>query len=253
MTFTSPPSRSSRGVLAGKRVLVIGVGGLGSAALLALADSGAHFVLCDDDQVELHNLHRQTLFDESAVGADKLDSTVRALTRRGVAPSNLELVRSRFLPENARELARSADLVLEGADNFATKFLAADACWLERRPIVHAAAVRFEGTVWCVTAAGRPCYRCLFEDIPGGAQQGCSDAGVLGPVVALCGALQAERALELLSGEDPGYGELVSFDGRRNRLRGVRIAPRADCPLCGEAPRITDIVESRYTAAVCAA
>lgn len=250
--MTANAAISSRDLLASRRVLIVGVGGLGCAALSALTDSGAHFVLCDDDRVELHNLHRQVLFEDADVGKDKLDAARTALLRRGVPGSHIELVRSRFLPENARELARSVDLVIEGADNFATKFLAADACYLEQRPIVHGAAVRFEGTVWCVSASGRPCYRCLFEDIPPGAQRGCNDAGVLGPVVALCGALQAERALELLSGYAAPFGELVTVDGRRNRLRRVELVARADCPLCGT-HSISDIIETRYTAASCAA
>ncbi|HET9929136.1 MAG TPA: HesA/MoeB/ThiF family protein [Polyangiaceae bacterium] len=247
------PLRSSAGVLQGRRALVVGAGGLGTPALLALADSGATLVIADDDVVELSNLHRQILFSESDVGRHKLDAVRDALEKEGVSPTRIELVRSRFLPENAVELARGVDIVLEGSDNFATKFLAADAAHLAGRPVVHGAAVRLEGTVWCVPARGAPCYRCLFEDVPGGAQQGCSEAGVLAPVVGICGALMAELALRALCGLDAYEGSLIAVNGRRNRLRRVPVAARQSCPLCGEAPSIFEIVETRYTAPSCAA
>src|SRR5512132_127931 len=153
---------SSRGRLAGRRILIVGMGGLGCPAALALADSGATLLLADDDLVEASNLHRQVLFDEGSVGEDKLDAARAALLRRGVPGTRIELLRTRLLPHNARALVANAHLVLEGSDNFATKFLAADACYLEERPIVHGSAVRLEGTVWSVSARGLPCYRCLF-------------------------------------------------------------------------------------------
>jgi molybdopterin/thiamine biosynthesis adenylyltransferase len=245
--------RSSRNALSGRRVLVVGAGGLGCPALLALADSGAVLAIADDDVVELSNLHRQVLFSEDDVGSDKLDAAYRALLAEGVPKQQLELIRTRFLPENALDLARSVDLVVEGSDNFATKFLAADACHLAAKPIVHGAAVRFEGTVWCVPARGKPCYRCLFEDVPAGAQQGCAEAGVLGPVVGLCGALMADLCLAELCGLDAHVGHVITVDGRRNHLRKVAVRARSNCPLCGEAPSILNIEETRYTAPSCAA
>jgi molybdopterin/thiamine biosynthesis adenylyltransferase len=229
------------------------VGGLGSPALLALAHTGATLVLVDDDLVEASNLHRQILFDESSVGAHKLDAAEAALIRRGVPKSRIELARTRLLPDNARALVSSVDLVLEGSDNYATKFLAADACYLEARPIVHGAAVRLEGTVWSVSATGTPCYRCLFEDVPLGAQAGCAEAGVLGPVVGICGALMAELALSALASSEPRRERIFTFDGRRNRLREVGVAPRPSCSLCGPARTISEIEETRYTAPGCAA
>lgn len=241
-------------MLAGRRLLVIGAGGLGCAALTALADSGATLVIAEDDRVERSNLHRQLLFDASAEGQDKLDAAREALLVRGVPHGRIELVRSRFLPDNARSLARSVDLVLEGADNFATKFLAADTCRLERRPIVHGAAVRFDATVLFTSATALPCYRCLFEDLPGsGAQQNCAGAGVLGPLVGLAGALMAELALRAFAAGDLGSGTLFTYDAPSDRLRQITIQANPRCLLCGPAATISEIDERRYTAPSCAA
>jgi molybdopterin/thiamine biosynthesis adenylyltransferase len=160
----------------------------------------------------------------------------------------IELVHSRFLPENARGLVRSVDLIVEGADNFATKFLVADACHIEARPVVHASAVRFRGTVWAVGPAGRPCYRCLFEDLPDGdAAPNCAEAGVMGPVLGLIGALQADLALRLLAtGDEDAYGVVHTYDGLTDTLRAVPVAPRPGCNLCGSGRSITEIDETRY-------
>jgi molybdopterin/thiamine biosynthesis adenylyltransferase len=235
-------------------VLLVGVGGLGCPVATALVHAGVRrIVLCDDDRVDRSNLHRQTLFDDADVGRDKLDAARDALLR--LAPDlSVELVRSRFLPHNARSLAASVDVVVEGADNFATKFLVADACHLEGRPVVHGSGIRWRATTWAVAASGRPCYRCLFEDIPDGrAQPNCAEAGVLGPVVGLAGALMADLCLDLLAGFEERCGSIVTYDGIEDRLRTVPVPSRATCPLCGERPRISDIDESRYTHAHCAA
>jgi molybdopterin/thiamine biosynthesis adenylyltransferase len=237
-----------------RRVLVVGLGGLGCpvAAVLARA-SNVELWLCDDDQVDETNLHRQLLYGDADVGRDKLDAAVRALVAAGVRETSIVKVRSRLLPENARQLAQQVDLVLEGADNFATKFLAADAAHLEQRPIVHGAAVRFVATAWAVSAAGAPCYRCLFEDVPPGAQQGCNEAGVMGPVVGFCGALLADLALRVLAGDATAFGSLYTYDGQHDRLRNVPARARPSCPLCGPSASIFDIDEARYTNPSCAA
>ncbi|HEX4338131.1 MAG TPA: ThiF family adenylyltransferase [Polyangiaceae bacterium] len=239
--------------LAAGSVLVVGVGGLGCPAALALARAGiGRLVLADDDVVDVTNLHRQILFADQDVGDDKLDAAERALRRDGFR-GEVELVRSRFLPHNARTLSRSVDVVVEGADNFATKFLAADAGCLEGRPVVHGSAVRFRATAWAVGPGGRPCYRCLFEDVPfGETQANCAEAGVMGPVTGLAGALMAELALRVVCGR-PAFGRVLTYDGLADRLRSVDVQPRKDCSLCGSVPSIFDIEETRYTGAICAA
>jgi molybdopterin/thiamine biosynthesis adenylyltransferase len=237
-----------------RRVLVIGLGGLGCPVAAILArESQLELWLCDDDQVELSNLHRQILYRDEDVGHDKLERAQAALVAAGADERRLVPVRTRLLPENARALVRDADLVIEGSDNFATKFLAADAAYLERRPIVHGAAIRFVGTAWAVSSSGAPCYRCLFEDVPAGAQLGCSDAGVMGPVVGFCGALMADLALRVLARDADAFGQLYTYDGQSDRLRQVAVPARAACPLCGQAPTISQIVESNYTLPSCAA
>ncbi len=249
---TSSPERDA---LQHKSALVVGVGGLGCPAALALAQAGVgRILLADDDLVDITNLHRQILFSESDVGQDKLSAAERALYQFGARPGSIELVRSRLLPENARELVRQVDVVLEGADNFATKFLCADACFLERKPVVHGAAVRWHGTVLSVADSGAPCYRCLFEDLPAGeAAPNCAEAGVLGPVVGFTGALMADRALSVLLADRAVFGTVVSYDGKTDRARSVAVTVRRGCALCGAERAIVAINYARYTAPSCAA
>lgn len=231
----------------------MGVGGLGCPAALALAQAGVgNIFILDDDIVDVTNLHRQILFSDDDVGHDKLDAAAHTLSQVGSA--RVECVRTRLLPENARDLVRRADVVVEGADNFATKFLTADACHLEGRPVVHGSAIRFRATAWAVGAEGKPCYRCLFEDLlTDDAAPNCSEAGVMGPVAGLAGALMADLALRVLSRDLTCFGRVHTYDGLADSLRAAEIAPRAACPLCGTRPSIFDIDETRYTGAICAA
>jgi molybdopterin/thiamine biosynthesis adenylyltransferase len=233
------------------RVLVVGVGGLGAPVLLALAHAGVGVIgIVDDDEVEKTNLHRQILFRESDVGKSKGEAARAAIARinKGIS---IELHSTRFLPHNATELAGTYDLIVEGSDNFPTKFLVADAAHLAKRAVVHAAAVRWVGTALAVSAEGGPCYRCVFEDIPRGDAPNCATAGVIGPVVGIVGALQADLALKMIDGEDVA-GTLVSFDGRANVIRRRNVARRNSCALCGGAPndpkfeRISHVEAIRY-------
>jgi adenylyltransferase/sulfurtransferase len=272
----------SGGARARKRALVVGVGGLGCPAAIALARAGVGTIgLCDDDLVDRSNLHRQILFGDADVGGSKVACAEAAL--RGWAPRlDVRVHARRLLPGNAIDLVRHYDVVLEGSDNFATKFLAADACALARVPVVHASAVRWIGTALAVGAGGGPCYRCLFEDLPGEGAPNCAEAGVMGPVVGVVAAAQADLALALLDGEVDGtspatggsadvlparrplpergrnlaVGQLVTFDGRTGELRRRALAARADCPLCGaDVPpmsRIRSIDAQAYAAPACA-
>jgi adenylyltransferase/sulfurtransferase len=232
--------------IAALRVLLVGTGGVGAPCAIALAEAGVGtIVLADEDRVELVNLHRQILFEESDLGQSKLDAAKRALEKRrpGI---RVELFHGRALPHTASELTRRADVVIDATDNFASRFLLADACHLARKPIVHAAAIRWVGTVVSAGASGAPCYRCLFEDLPEQAPD-CATAGIIGPVCGVVGGVAAEMAIAAGLGESRLSGRVATFDGRRDELRILPIAPRDDCALCGATPAIVDLVETRYT------
>jgi adenylyltransferase/sulfurtransferase len=233
------------------RALLVGAGGIGAPAALALGAAGLReLAVVDEDRVEVTNLHRQILFSERDVGRPKLDAFADALEARF---PGLSVTRhfERFLPDTARALAGSASVVVDATDNFASRFLIADACRLAGVPVVHAAAIRWRATVLAVTAEGRPCYRCLFEDLPDGPAPDCATAGVVGPVCGVAGAIAADRALRLLAGDATAAGAVVTYDGLADRLREVPVAPRESCLLCGDRAAITSIDPSRYEAPRC--
>lgn len=233
---------------AGQRVLVVGAGGLGSPVLRLLAASGVdHITVIDDDVVDESNLHRQTLYASSDVGRSKIEQTARVL--RELSPDlSVRTIEARFVPGAAMDLLSGHTLVVEGADNLATKFLVADAAHLAGVPAVQAGVVRWAGWAFCALP-GSACLRCLFEDIPRGQVETCAEAGVVGPVVGVLGGLEAALVFRLLQGERPG-GELWHYDALKGALRKTFVRRRSDCPLC--AGEIKDLRIERYTAA-CAA
>jgi molybdopterin/thiamine biosynthesis adenylyltransferase len=219
---------------------------------MALAEAGVgRLLLADEDTVELENLHRQLLFFEADIGQSKPEVAKRALEGRcpGLA---VEVFQGRALPSTAKELVRNADAVVDATDNFASRFLLADACRLAAVPVVHAAAIRWMGTAVSTAPHGRPCYRCLFEDLPDAAPD-CATAGIVGPVCGVMGGIAAEMALLAAVGDGRLFGHVATFDGKADALRLVAIPRRNDCPLCGSEPTITDLVETRYTGPACAA
>ena len=243
------------------QVLLVGAGGIGAPAALALAHASLsptvprfEIVCADDDVVERSNLHRQILFSEADVGRDKLAALSAALLE--IAPRlAVRGHRGRLLPAVALELARGADVVVDATDNFASRFLAADAALLTGRPVVHAASVRWNATVLASSAVGRPCYRCLFEDIPDGPAPDCATAGVIGPVCGVAGALAADLTLKILRADASAFGHVFTYDGRRDRLRRVSVSPRPGCALCGDpsARSIVDVEARRYAGPACEA
>jgi molybdopterin/thiamine biosynthesis adenylyltransferase len=237
------------------RVLLIGAGGIGNPFVLTLAravrageTSKFELTIVDDDRVELENLHRQVLFTDADIGSAK----AVALARRAqeIAPElETSTALERFLPDSALGFASSATLIVDASDNFATRFLAADACFLAQRPLVSAASVRWVATVLASLPTG-PCYRCLFEDLPEGPAPDCSTAGIVGPVCGVAGALAAELALQLLAGQTPSHN-LFSFDGRSDTLRARSFKPRTGCELCGSAASIRGLQADRYAGQAC--
>ncbi len=221
--------------LAGKTALVVGAGGLGGPALLVLAAAGVgRIVLVEDDAVETSNLNRQPLFGEADLGARKAAAAAARL--RALHPAlALDVRDERFDAANAVELVRAADVVLDGSDNFATKFLANDAALRARRPLVHGGVLRTTAQLLTVAPAGLGgCLRCLFEaPPPEGSVPSCSEAGILGPVAGFAGALMAAEALRLLAGERGAYeGRLFTFEARSARGRLVLVRRRMGCPAC---------------------
>ncbi len=241
--------------LAHKRVLVVGAGGLGCPAATVLARSGVgHVTVVDDDRVDASNLHRQTLYGAADVGRSKAAVAGAALIHEAARCGfTLEAVarESRVLPEGAVEAVRGFDLVLEGADNFATKFLVADACALAGVPVVQAGAVRWVGWALASLPGRSACLRCVFEDVPRGQQDTCAEAGVVGPVVGVLGALQGALALRLLLGDASAAGELWSYTALPGALRRRPVVRQARCALCTGSIGDTDL--SRYVAPGCAA
>jgi molybdopterin-synthase adenylyltransferase len=214
-------------------VLVVGAGGLSSPVLDVLVRSGVtRFTLLDDDRVEASNLQRQTLYDDADVGRLKVEAAAERMRERAKDPLEIETVVDRLLPDNAIELITGHALVVEGADNFATKFLTCDAAKLAGVAAVQAGAVRFVGWAMGTLPSESACVRCVFEDIPRGQPETCSVAGVLGPVVGVLGALEAAIALELLLGRSRAASQLWSYDALGKGLRRRRVRPRSDCPLC---------------------
>lgn len=233
-------------------VLILGAGGLGCPAALALAGAGVVRIgVVDDDRVDATNLHRQVLFAETDVGALKAAAFARALIRRfpaiAVTPHAV-----RFEAGNALELFRPYDVVVDGTDNFAAKFLANDAAVLAGKPLVHGAAVGLGGQLLTVPVQGKPCYRCLFEEPPpAGVGPSCAEAGVLGPVPGVIGALLGAEAARLVKGETPAFvGRLVQYDSRSMSVRTVRYNPNPLCAVCGPEARIRVLSAADYPATI---
>ncbi|WP_278387227.1 molybdopterin-synthase adenylyltransferase MoeB [Pseudomonas oryzihabitans] len=217
------------------RVLIVGLGGLGSPVALYLAAAGVgELHLADFDQVDLSNLQRQVLHDESRIGQGKVDS---ALQRLAALNPEVRLVPLREALDADSLAARIAavDLVLDCSDNFTTRAAVNAACVAAGRPLVSGAAIRLEGqlSVFDPRRADSPCYHCLYGE-GSEAELSCSEAGVLGPVVGLVGSLQALEALKLLAGfGEPLVGRLLLVDAAGSRFRELRVKRDPGCPVCG--------------------
>lgn len=238
-----------------QRVLCVGLGGLGSPALQVLLRSGLRaFTLVDDDRVDESNLQRQTLYTDQDLGQLKVEAAAARLCSwaaelGGPAP-DLRLVAARALPNTIEQLVTGHGLVLEGGDNFATKFMTADACRLAGVATVQAGAIGWNGWVLASTPESA-CLRCVFEDIPRGEPETCATAGVVGPVVGVIGALQAAQALCLLQGRHSAAGQLIHYQALSGQLRRINVTRRDDCPLC--TGKIDRMDLARYLPPECAA
>ena len=234
-------------------VLIIGAGGLGCPAALAAAAGGVRRIgVVDDDRVDASNLHRQVLHGMASVGQLKVTSLAAALTRRfpevAVTPHAV-----RFAAANAAALIAGYQVIVDGSDNFATKFVANDAAVLAGVALVHGAAVGTGGQLLTVPAGGHPCYRCLFEELPPpGVGPSCAEAGVLGPVPGVIGALQGTEAARLCHGESPTFsGRLIQYDSLGMMVRAVTFKSNPLCRVCGTDPLIRRLDPAEYPEAGC--
>lgn len=221
-------------------VLIVGAGGLGSPAALYLAAAGCGTLgLLDEDRVELSNLQRQILFDAADVGAPKAQAGVDRLARLN-PDIRLEPHALRLTAANVRELFASYELILDGSDRLPTRYLVNDACVLLGKALVSAAIHRFEGQLLSYVPGRGPCYRCLFPHAGAAAPPSCAQAGVLGVLPGVLGALQATEAIKLITGiGTPLTGRLLTYDALAMRFAEFSLARRPDCAVCGTHPTIT--------------
>jgi len=223
-------------------VLCIGAGGLGSPAALYLAAAGVGTIgIVDFDDVDLSNLQRQILHGTKDIGRSKLESARDRL--RDANPNiEVELHECRFSSENASELVARYDLVVDGSDNFPTRYLSNDVCVFARRPNIYGSIFRFDGqsTVFAPHLGG-PCYRCLFPEPPApGTIPNCAEAGVLGVLPGIIGMVQAIEAIKLILGVgEPLIGRLLHFEALKMKFRELKLRRDPQCPVCGDAPTIT--------------
>ncbi|ADU49066.1 molybdopterin-synthase adenylyltransferase MoeB [Intrasporangium calvum] len=231
--------------LAAARVLVVGAGGLGSPALLYLAAAGVGTIgVVDADVVELTNLHRQVIHSDADLGRLKTESAEAAVAR--VNP-HVAVVRHDVTLDsgNALDIIRDYDLVVDGTDNFPTRYLVNDACVLLGKPHVWGSILRFDGQVSIWWRGHGPCYRCVFpEPPPPGAVPSCAEGGVFGILCAAIGSVQSTEAIKLLLGlGDPLTGRLLVHDALRQSWDTLTVRADPECPVCGENPSITELID----------
>src|SRR5437868_4346354 len=226
-------------------VLIIGAGGLGSPVSMYLAAAGVGRIgLADFDKVDVTNLHRQILYGTSQVGQPKLTAAVTRL--HDINPEiAIETHETAINSENALNIFRSYDVIVDGTDNFPTRYLVNDACVLTGKPNVYGSIFRFDGQASVFYAREGPCYRCLYpEPPPPGLVPSCAEGGVLGVLPGVIGTIQATEAIKLITGiGEPLIGRLLLFDALRMEFRRLKLRRNPDCPVCGDYPTVTELID----------
>ncbi len=234
------------------KVLLVGAGGLGSPAALYLAAAGVGTIgIIDGDTVDVTNLQRQILYSTRDVGEKKAVTATKALEKLNPEISFVAYA-ERLTEHNALQIIGNFDIVVDGTDNFGTRYLVNDACYFKSKPNVYGSIFRFEGQASVFCAPYGPCYRCLFPDPPApDAVPNCAEAGVLGVLAGVIGTIQATEAIKLALGLGNSLaGHLLIYDAIGMEFAKLKIRRRDDCPLCGKKPSIKDLKEASV---VCAA
>ena len=232
-------------------VLLVGTGGLGAPLAMYLTAAGIGRIgLVDFDVVDHTNLHRQVIHGTKDVGKPKIDSAIE--TMRDINP-NVVIDRHEvaLTSENALEIIKDYDIVVDGTDNFPTRYLVNDACVLLGKPNVYGSIFRFEGQATVFAYEGGPCYRCLYsEPPPPGLVPSCAEGGVLGILPGVIGLIQATEAVKLILGiGEPLKGRLMLYDALNMKFRELKLRRNPECPICGEHPTITKLITTRNSAA----
>src|SRR3989338_8721030 len=227
------------------KVLVIGAGGLGAPASLYLAAAGIGKIgIVDSDAVELNNLQRQIIHSTEAVGRPKVES---AKDRLKSLNSDVEVVakRARLTSENILDVIKNYDIIVDGSDNFPTRYLVNDACVLSKKPLSHGGIFRYDGQAMTIIPGQSACYRCLFpEPPPPGLMPSCQEAGILGAVAGVIGVIQANEVLKyILNMGNLLAGKLLVFNALDSSFRQVKVPRDPKCPVCGERPTITKLID----------
>jgi len=227
------------------KVLCIGTGGLGAPLGLYLAAAGVGRIgLVDFDTVDLTNLQRQILFNTSDIGRPKIEAATNRL--RNLNPEiQIDNFETRLTSENALDILKDYDIVVDGTDNFPTRYLVNDACVILGKPNVYGSIFRFEGQISIFGFPGGPCYRCLYpEPPPPGLVPSCAEGGVLGVLPGIVGAIQAVETLKLIIEKgEPLVGRLLLFDALAMRFRELKLRKNPECPACGEHRTITKLID----------
>ena len=227
------------------RVLLLGAGGLGSPAAYYLAAAGiGNLGIVDFDQVDLSNLQRQIIHSTERIGMLKTESAKKTI--QALNPDvNVTLYNEKMDSSNIMRLIEDYDYVVDGADNFPTRYLVNDACVMKNKILIHGSIYRFEGQVTVFKPGDGPCYRCLYpEPPPPGMVPNCQEGGVLGVLAGVIGNLQVVEVLKLILGiGKPLVGKLLIYDALNTEFRNLRLRKDANCPVCGEKPTIKELVD----------
>lgn len=227
------------------KVLCIGTGGLGAPLGLYLAAAGVGRIgIVDFDVVDNTNLQRQVLFANDDVGKPKVAAAAARL--RGLNPDiTIDVHETHLSSDNALEIFKDYDIIVDGTDNFPTRYLVNDACVLLGKPNVYGSIFRFDGQITIFGYPGGPCYRCLYpEPPPPGLVPSCAEGGVLGVLPGIVGTIQAAETLKLILGKgDPLVGRLLLFDAMGMKFRELKLRKNPECPVCGEHPTVTELID----------